>query len=81
MSRESVTIALRIEHIRARTQERSNAIEVVEQLELARRVIPAAAVVRGAPRAQRRERLDLDIVLPPLRAQREAISLPQASRV
>ena len=63
MSRESVTIALRIEHIRARTQERSNAIEVVEQLELAGRIIPTTVVIRSRPRAQRRQRLYLNVVL------------------
>src|SRR5437764_870824 len=79
--RELSPIAVWIERLGARPQQLRDPLEVVEQSKLPGRVLPRARVVAPDPRRQRRERLDLDLVLPPAGADTQAVALAQHAHV
>src|SRR5437588_4027428 len=72
--REGGAVSIGVKWVQAVPEKRRHTLEVVEHRELARWVVPLTGVVSSDPRGQRGERLDLDLVLPPARAQREPIA-------
>src|SRR5947209_1682353 len=65
VARECQAVAIRMEGIAAVAQQGRDALQVVQEGELARGVVPFARVVSGGPGGQCREGLDLDLMLPP----------------
>jgi len=59
---------------RRRLQDVRNSLQVAEQRELPRRIVPLARVMALDQRGQRRERLDLHLISPPVRSEREVIA-------
>ena len=59
----------------------ADAFEVIQQPELAGRVVPLAGVVALDPRGQRGERLDLDGLLPPALAGAQTVAVAERDDV
>ena len=79
--REREPVAVRAKRLIAGAQKRGDALQVVEHRELARRVVPLSRVVAVDPCRERCERLDLDLVRPPARPERQRVALAQRADV
>src|SRR5437763_1609538 len=79
-ARERGAVAVGMKRL-APTDQLADALEVVEERELPRRVIPLAGVVARDPRGQGGERLDLRSILPPVLARPDAVALGQSDHV
>ena len=71
---ECWTVPIGMKGLPAVPQKRGHPLQVVEQRELARRVVPFARVVARHPPRQSRQRLDLNLIRPPARPDHQAVS-------
>src|SRR5207302_10263189 len=79
--RERHPVPVRMERLVTVPKQDRDPLQVVDERELARRVVPLAGVVAIGPCSEGRQRLDLDLVLPPPRSDRQAVALAQSAYV
>ena len=76
----AMPVAVGVERLVAVAQQRVDPLEVVQQRQLAGRVVPLTGVVALGPGGERGQRLDLDLVLPPPRPDRQPVARRAARR-
>jgi len=81
MLSEMTPIPVGVEHGLATAQQMTDPIEFVEEPELCEGVIPRTAVVSVYKRSEGGKGLDLDVVLPPVGAEDEAIAIAEADGI
>ena len=81
VAHEGRPVALGRKRIEAIAQQHRHPLEIEQQRQLARRVVPLARVVAVGPGRERGQRLELHLVLPPARPNREPVALAQRADV
>jgi len=78
---ETPAVAFRVEDILTGVQETADSVEIEEELELADWVVPCSGVIAADERGDGSEHLHLSVVLPPGRAEDEAVAVAQLDRI